>query len=59
MSGYERVDDEAVAESIAWSPPDVPTDTCRACGANLSAKSPAWYEVSPAGGFCAYHLRDR
>ena len=43
----------------AWSPPDEPTDTCRACGADLTEKSAAWYEVSPAGAFCTHHLRDK
>lgn len=38
--------------------PEVPTDTCRVCGADLSQKAPRCKEITPAGGFCAFHVKD-
>lgn len=37
---------------------DVDTSTCRVCGADLAEKPAKWVVVTPAGGFCASHVKD-
>lgn len=54
----DAVDDEQVAEAIAWTPPDEPTGTCGACGADLSAKAAEWVVVTPGGAWCRHHVRE-
>lgn len=41
----------------AWTPPDVGTSTCADCGADLAEKGDAWIVVTPAGAWCAHHVK--
>jgi hypothetical protein len=37
---------------------DPDTSTCRVCGADLSEKPDARVTITPAGGFCSFHVKD-
>lgn len=37
--------------------PDVPTDTCRACGADLAEKPAKHVVTTPGGAFCTFHVK--